>query len=148
MKNSKPTRKELSFENRKASFDVAVEQTYEAGLVLTGEEIKSIRAERAQLTGSYLKLHNGNLQVIGLQLSTAPDPQRLKKLLLNQAEIEQIKAAFIKGKIAVPLKLYLKRGWAKLLIGVGTPRKKYDKRALLKQRDLQREASGELKRLS
>lgn len=134
-------------ENRKANFDVQVQETYEAGLVLTGDEIKSIRAKRANLSGSYVKFLSGKPVLIGLHLSQAKDPERVRPLLLKAGEIaaiqEQLQA---KGRAAVPLSLYLKRGWAKLLVGVGAGRRRYDKRELLRSRDLDRNQQHELKR--
>jgi SsrA-binding protein len=126
--------------NKKASFDVAVDSTYEAGLVLTGDEIKSIRANRIQLQGSYVRVIGGELVLIGAHLSMAKNPERTRKLLLKMNEIEEIKKALnTKGRVAVPLRMYLKRGWAKMAVGVGTGRKQYDKRELLKNRDIERD---------
>lgn len=133
-------KKRLSAQNRRASFDVAVQETYEAGLVLTGDEIKSIRADRMQLTGSYVRIISDEPVVVGLHLSLAKEPDRIRKLLLHAKEVEAIRGALQAGGLtAVPVRLYLKRGWAKLEIGLGRGRKRYDKRELLKQRDLERQ---------
>lgn len=138
--------------NRKAGFDIEVQEKYEVGIVLTGSEIKSIRAGRAQLSGSYMKLMRGRggklpeAVIIGLHLSLADDPERTKRLLLHAREIQKISMDLeAKGKVAVPLALYLKHGWAKLTIGVGAGRKQYDKRKLLKSRDEKRDERRELK---
>jgi SsrA-binding protein len=139
-------------ENRKARFDIAVEDTFEAGIILTGDEIKAIRADRVQLTGAYVKLLQGkNLLprpvLIGMHLATAKDPQRVRDLLLKAKELRQISEALKqKGKAAVPLDVHFRHGWAKVTIGIGSGRKKYDKRALLKERDLDRQQRATLKR--
>jgi len=138
--------------NRKASFDIQVEQTFEAGLVLEGAEIKAIRANRVQLSGAYVKLLHGSggklpeVVAIGMHLAETRDPERTRHLLLHQKEVEEIDTLLSsKGRTAVPLKLYLKGGWAKLLIGVGRGRRAYDKRELLKDRDMERDQRQELK---
>ena len=142
--------------NRKSGYDIEVQEKYEAGLVLTGDEIKSIRAGRVQLTGSYVKLMHGNRArdkapeaiVIGLHLSQALNPERSRRLLLHERELKSIERAMqAKGQVAVPLSLYLKHGYAKLSIGVGMGRKQYDKRQLLKGRDIERQQRRELKGL-
>jgi len=133
-------------ENRRARFDIAVEETLEAGMVLDGGEIKSIRADRIQLTGAYVKLLKNNGQelpqpiLIGMHLSDAGDPERSRPLLLHAKEIRFLAEELsTKGKTAVPLRVYMKRGWAKVLIGIGAGRKSYDKRQLLRERDIQRD---------
>ena len=134
-------------ENRRAGFDVAVEQSYEAGLLLTGDEIKSIRAKHAQLNGAYIKFVSGKPLLIGMHLSAAREPERIRPLLLHQAQILEIDALLhTKGKAAVPLRLYLRGGWAKIVVGVGSGRKTRDKRALLRERDIARDMLGEIKR--
>ncbi|MBU6388952.1 SsrA-binding protein SmpB [Patescibacteria group bacterium] len=140
--------------NRKAGFDIQVEQTYEAGLILTGDEIKSIRAGRVQLTGSYVKIMAGHrsgrqlpaVVVLGLHLGLAEQPDRIRPLLLHGAEVRELERALrVKGQTAVPLDLYLSHGWAKLKVGVGRGRKAYDKREVLKKRDIERDQRRDLK---
>src|SRR5258708_10866284 len=97
--------------NRRASFDIQVEQTFEAGLVLEGSEIKSIRANRVQLSGSYVKLLSSSgtpeAVVVGLHLGTSPDPERSRRLLLHQKEVTEIQTLLeSRGRKALPLKLY------------------------------------------
>lgn len=134
--------------NKKASFEVAVEETFEAGLVLTGDEIKSIRANRVQLTGSYIKFLQNSPYVVGLHLALAQAPDRSRKLLLHEKEITTVRELLqAKGKTAVPLNIYIHRGWAKLTFGVGSGRKTYQKRELLKRRDEDRRKEIELKAL-
>lgn len=128
--------------NRKAGFDVAIQDTWEAGLMLTGDEIKSIRAGRVQLIGGYVRILNEGPVVLGIHLSLAKNPDRVRKLLLSKKEIEKLDSALrVKGKIAVPLDIHYKHGWAKLTIGIGVGRKAHDKRELLKKRDLDRQLS-------
>lgn len=142
----------IQVQNRKAGFDIEVQEKYEAGLILSGDEIKSIRAGRVQLSGSYVKIMRGKKNaapqpiVIGLSLSQAVEPDRSKPLLLHAKEIETISRALeTKGKVAVPLVLYISHGWAKVTIGVGTGRKNYDKRQVLKKRDVERSQRQDLK---
>jgi SsrA-binding protein len=132
-------------ENRRGTFDIAIEETLEAGLVLTGDEIKSIRADRVQLTGAYVRLMRGKKLlarpvVVGMHLSLAKEPERTRELLLSAKEIRQLHEQVGQvGMAVVPLNVHFKHGWAKLTIGVGKGRKKYDKRELLKKRDTERE---------
>ena len=141
------TVKKPAAENRKARFDVSVDQTMEAGMVLDGTEIKSVRAGRIQLTGAYVRLLAGKPVLIGMHLAQAGEPERIRQLLLHKKEISELKEAIqAGGKAVVPLKLYLHKGWAKLLIGIGSGRKTHEKRQLLRERDISREAQTELKR--
>lgn len=143
--NSKPkaTTGKIEAVNRRASFDIAVADTYEAGLVLTGDEIKSIRAQRMQLSGSFVRIvaKKGAPQAVllNLHLGLAAEPTRSRPLLLHSKELDELSQLIIKGSAIVPLKVYIKRGWAKVLIGVGKGRKNQDKRHLLRERDLDRE---------
>ena len=126
--------------NRKANFDVTIEDKWEAGLILHGDEIKSIRAGRVQLTGGYVRLLSGVPAVIGIHLSQGSDPDRTRKLLLSAKQIADLQELLHeKGKVAVPLDIHFSHGWAKLTIGIGTGRKVRDKRGLLKQRAIERD---------
>jgi SsrA-binding protein len=140
--------------NRKASFDISIQQSYEAGIVLTGEEIKGIRAKRMHITGAYVKFLSGRgknksdpeAYLVGMHISQASEPERSRKLLLHAKEIGEIhKALSTKGNVAVPLKIYFKHGWAKVSVGVGVGRKSRDKRNLLKQRDAEMEGRRAIK---
>jgi len=140
--------------NRKARHDFFIEDRLEAGLVLEGWEVKSLRAGRAQLSESYVLLRNGEAWLFGAHvtpLPTAsthirPDPTRTRKLLLQRPEINRlIGAVERKGYTLVPLALYWKRGRAKLEIGLAKGKKEYDKRATDKDRDWQRERARILK---
>lgn len=134
-------------QNKKAYHDYFIEETYEAGIVLQGTEIKSIRAGRVNLKDSYAQIKNGEMFLIGLHISPYEqgnrynhDPERTRKLLLHKREINKLigetKEA---GYSIVPLKLYLKNGYAKVLIGLAKGKKKYDKREDLKRKEAKRE---------
>ena len=135
-------------ENRKARFEYFIEERYEAGLVLHGWEVKSMRAGRAQLKESYVYVKRGEAFLFGAHLSplnsasshVVADPIRTRKLLLNAKEIEDLGiAADREGYTLVPLELYWKNGRAKLQIGIAKGKKQYDKRAVEKERDWQRD---------
>ncbi|MEL7448348.1 MAG: SsrA-binding protein SmpB [Pseudomonadota bacterium] len=134
--------------NKKARHDYFIERTFEAGLVLEGWEVKSLRAGKAQLTESYVVIRDNQAWLMGtlitplLSASTHvnPDPTRTRKLLLHRGELDSlIGAVERKGKALVALSLYWKRGRAKLEIGLGTGKKQHDKRAAVKERDWQRQ---------
>ena len=137
----------LIAQNRRASHDYFVLETVEAGIVLTGTEVKSLRQGKASLAEAYATVENGEAWV--LQMHIPPyeqgnrwntDPVRRRKLLLHRAEIGRLqKAVAQKGQTLVPLKLYFKDGYAKLLVGVAKGKKSYDKRASLAEKDARRE---------
>jgi len=140
--------------NKKARFDFFIEERLEAGLVLHGWEVKSLRAGRINLTEAYVVLRNGEAYLIGCNippLPTAsthinPDPTRTRKLLLHQRELAKlIGATEQKGYTLVPLDLHWSRGRAKLSIGLAKGKKQHDKRADIKERDWQREKARALK---
>jgi SsrA-binding protein len=140
--------------NRRARHDYFIEETYEAGMVLLGWEVKSLRAGHAQLQESYVILRDGEIWLFGshipplLAASThvKPDPLRTRKLLLKQREISQlIGLVERKGYTIVPLDLHWKRGRAKLTIGLAKGKQQHDKRADEKKKDWQREKSRILK---
>jgi SsrA-binding protein len=134
-------------QNKKAYHDYFIEETYEAGIVLQGTEIKSIRAARLNLKDAYARIHNGEMFLYNLHVSPYEqgnrynhDPLRTRKLLLHKKQISTLigetKEA---GYALVPLKVYLKNGFAKVLIGLAKGKKKYDKREDLKQKEAKRE---------
>jgi len=138
----------LIAENRKARFDYFIEERYEAGLVLQGWEVKSMRAGRAQLTESYVYVKNQEAFLFGAHISplnsasshVIADPIRTRKLLLNAKELNDLAISVEReGYTLVPLELYWKNGRAKLQIGVAKGKKQYDKRATEKERDWQRD---------
>ena len=134
--------------NKKAWHDYFIEEEFEAGLVLEGWEVKSLRAGAAQLKESYVIIRNGELFLFGAHFSplrTAsthihPDPVRSRKLLLHQTEIDKLTGAVERrGYTLVPLALYWKRSRAKLQIALAKGKKQHDKRAAIRQREWDRE---------
>ncbi|QKS72234.1 SsrA-binding protein SmpB [Paenalkalicoccus suaedae] len=134
-------------QNKKANHDYHIEETYEAGMVLTGTEIKSIRNRRVNMRDSFARIANGEAWVHNMHISPYEqgnrynhDPDRTRKLLLHRKQINQlIGLTQQKGYTLIPLKIYIKNGVAKLLIGLGKGKKKYDKREDLKKKDAKRE---------
>ncbi len=137
----------IEIKNRKANFDFFIEETYECGIVLTGTEIKSIRKGSANLKDSYARIKNGEVFLINMFISTYEegnrfnhDERRERKLLLKKKEIHKIRDKIEKeGYSLVPVKLYLKNGRAKILLGVARGKKLYDKRASIKEKDIKRD---------
>ena len=137
----------IEIKNRKANFDFFIEETYECGIVLTGTEIKSIRKGSANLKDSYARVKNGEVFLTNMFISTYEegnrfnhDERRERKLLLNKKEIYKIRDKIEKdGYSLVPVKLYLKNGRAKILLGVARGKKLYDKRASIKEKDIKRD---------
>lgn len=134
--------------NRKALHDYFIEEQYEAGIVLEGWEVKSLRAGRAQLKESYVLLKNGEAFIVGMHISPLlsasthvnPDPTRTRKLLLNRTEINKlIGAVERKGYTAVPLSMYWIKQRVKLKIALAHGKKQHDKRQTEKERDWNRE---------
>ncbi|MEI8061496.1 MAG: SsrA-binding protein SmpB [Candidatus Berkelbacteria bacterium] len=144
---AKKVRKSTNLVNRKARFEYTFVEDLEAGIVLTGEEIKAVRANKMQLTGSHVKIIGGEPWWVGGIISVAAgDQQRTRKLLLHAAEIQRlIGKSEEKGLTIVPTKLYLKHGLAKLEIALARGKKLHDKRESLKSRDTEREARRNLK---
>lgn len=141
-------------DNRKAFYDYEILKEYEAGLVLNGQEVKSIKLGRMSLKGSYIILKEEELFLIGAnvppyQPKNAPanyDPERFRKLLLNKAEIKQlIGKVKEKGLALIPLKVYTKHARIKLAFGIGKGKKKTDKRETIKKKEIQRNIERELK---
>ncbi|WP_053368179.1 SsrA-binding protein SmpB [Bacillus sp. FJAT-27245] len=134
-------------QNKKAYHDYFIEETYEAGIVLQGTEIKSIRAGKVQLKDSYARIHNGEMFLYSVHISPYEqgnrynhDPLRTRKLLLHKREIMKLLGETKEaGYALVPLKMYLKNGYAKVLIGLAKGKKKYDKREDLKQKEAKRD---------
>ena len=137
----------LVAQNRKASHDYAILDTVEAGLVLAGTEVKSLRTGKASLQESWATIENGEAWVMQLHIPPYEqgnrwnlDPVRKRKLLLHRSEIEKLRKALEqKGHTLVPLKLYFTKGRAKLLLGVGRGKKSHDKREAIAERDAKRE---------
>lgn len=140
-------------QNRRASHDYFIEETYEAGLVLKGTEIKSIRAGRVNISDAHIRIINGEAQIINMHIAPYEqgnrfnhDPTRTRKLLLHRHEIDKLFGLTQqKGYTIVPLKLYIKNGFAKLLIGLGKGKKLYDKREDMKQKQMKRDIDRAMK---
>ncbi len=140
-------------QNRRASHDYFIEETFEAGLVLKGTEIKSIRAGKVSIQDAHARIINGEAFVINMHVAPYEqgnrfnhDPTRTRKLLLHKSEIDKlIGRTQRQGYTLVPLKVYIKNGFAKLLIGLGKGKKKYDKREDLKQKQMKRDIDRAMK---
>ena len=138
----------LIAENRRARFEYAIEETFEAGIVLTGTEVKSLRAGKANIAESYADIEdeevyliNANIPIYEPAAQFNHKPTRVRKLLLKRREINKLMGAIQrKGRTLVPLKLYFNdRGLVKLLLGLGTGKKAADKRQTQKDRDWKRQ---------
>jgi SsrA-binding protein len=140
----------ISIRNKRATYDFEILDTYIAGIVLTGTEIKSLRQGKASLTDCYCYFNNGELFVRGMNISeyhwgtyNNHMPKRDRKLLLNRKELLKLQRSLQdKGLSVVGLKLFInERGLAKLQIGLGKGRKSFDKREYIKERDARKEIS-------
>lgn len=152
--STKPRGKKLVVVNKKARHEYFIDETYEAGLVLDGWEVKAMRSGRAQLKEGYVLLKDGEAWLFGAHISplsaasthVKPDPVRTRKLLLHRRQIDHLVGLVErKGYALVPLSLYFSNGKAKLEIGLGRGKKKYDKRAVEKDRDWKRQKERILK---
>ena len=142
-------------QNKKASFDYHVIDSLEAGIVLTGDEVKSLRAGNVNLTGSFATIHNGELYLLNCHITPyekayrkdEADAKKTRKLLVKRKEIQRLVGDIsCKGITLVPLKLYFnERGRVKVHIGLCKHRNAQGKKNLLKERDIKRETAQELK---
>jgi SsrA-binding protein len=143
-------RGKLVAQNKKARHDYAIDETYEAGIVLTGTEVKSLRQGRASLIDAYAAVQDGELWMFGAHIPEYTEgtwnnhtPRRSRKLLMHKSEIIKLTVKLKEGGLAlVPLQLYFKDGHAKVELGLGKGRKSYDKRQVLAKRD----ADSEMRR--
>lgn len=139
--------------NRKARYDYEIEDTYEAGIVLTGTEIKSIRQGKANIKDSYAIIRNNEIFLINTHISLYDEGNRFnhvetrtRKLLLHKKEIYKLRDKLeIEGYTLVPLKIYFVKGRAKVLIGVAKGKKNYNKKESIKERDIKREMERDIK---
>jgi len=140
--------KKIEIKNKKARFHFDIEDTYVAGIQLTGTEIKSIRQGKASLVDSYCYFQGNELWVKGMHVAEYGhgthynhEPKRERKLLLRKNELRKLfRKKQEKGYTIVALRLFIsERGWAKVEIGLGKGKKKYDKREEIKQKDLKRD---------
>ena len=141
--------------NRKARRDYTILDVIEAGLVLSGSEVKSLRTGHVQLTDAYARLRSGEIWMEGVHIAPyqfavgvgAHDPDRPRKLLLNRSEIDRLKSRVDQERVAlVPLALYFKDGRAKVELGIAKGRTKGDKRQAMAERDSNREIERALGR--
>ncbi len=139
--------------NKRARHDYYVVDTVEAGVVLKGTEVKSVRLGKVQLIDSYVRVEDGEVFLHGVHISPYEfgnrfnvDPRRRRKLLVHKAEIRRLRRQVLeKGMALVPLTVYLKRGRVKIEIGVCRGKKSFDKRQTLRERDAKREMDREMK---
>lgn len=148
----KPYRQNVAT-NRKARHDYVIEDTVEAGIELRGSEVKSLRNHRVSFADSYARVLNNECWLIGLQLNLyekasvqLPDPQRKRRLLLQRREIDRLRAITERsGRTLIPLEIYFKGSWAKVLLGVGRGKTHGDKRAALREAEVRRDIDRTLK---
>ena len=139
--------------NRKARHDYHIQESFEAGIVLKGSEIKSIRAGKVNLSDAYARPENGELWLYNSHIASydaasynTHEPIRPRKLLLHRKEIDDLASKVMqKGLTLVPLKLYIKHGVAKVELGVAKGKKVYDKREAIARRDADREVERAMK---
>ena len=144
----------LIADNKKSYFDYYIEDKFTAGIVLEGNEVKSVRAGRVNLRDSYVTIKNGEVWLLGAHISRYEkadtlkkiDERRTRKLLLNKTEIKKLeKAVKIKGYTIVPIKMMLVDNFAKLEIAIAKGKELHNKKDVIKEKDLRREADRELK---
>jgi SsrA-binding protein len=140
--------------NRKARHDYSIEETYEAGLVLTGGEVKSLREGRANLKDSYARIDKGEAILLNAHISNYEpahyfnvDPTRTRKLLMHKKEILRLMGRVQeRGFTLVPLRLYFKKGRAKVELALARGKKMYDKRATIREREVKRDIERAMRR--
>jgi SsrA-binding protein len=139
--------------NKKARFDYEIIETFEAGIVLKGSEVKSIRQKKVSIQESYARVKNGEVYITGMNIAIYEmanrfnhEPVHDRKLLLHRHEIKRLTGKVQeKGFTLVPLKLYFKNGKVKIELGLARGKAKYDKRDSIKKRDVDREIQREWK---
>ncbi|HCN74040.1 SsrA-binding protein SmpB [Pseudolactococcus plantarum] len=140
-------------QNKKAHFDYEIIETFEAGIVLTGTEIKSIRRARINIRDGFARVRNGEVWLSNVHISPFDegniwnvDPTRSRKLLLHKKQINKIAAEISQsGMSFVPLRVYIKDGFAKVLMGLAKGKKNYDKRETIKRKEQNRDIAKQLK---
>lgn len=145
--------RKLIANNKKARFDYFIEEIYEAGIVLHGTEVKSLRQGKCSIKESYIKIENGEIYICNMNITPYEkgnifnkDPLRVKKLLLHKSQIFKLSAGTMqKGYTIVPLQVYLDKGLVKIEIGLARGKKLYDKRDSIAKKDQKREAEKEFK---
>lgn len=139
--------------NKKARFDYFIEDTYEAGIILHGTEVKSLRAGKCSVKEAFIRIENGEVFIYNMHVSPYEkgnifnkDPLRIKKLMLHKYQINKIAGQLaVKGYTLVPLQVYFKGSLVKLEIGLAKGKKNYDKRQDIAKKDQRREAEKEFK---
>lgn len=139
--------------NRRARFDYEILETYEAGMVLTGSEVKSLRLRNANLRDSFCVIKNGEVYLVNMHISKYNaanifnhEPTRTRKLLLKKEEIKRlIGKTKERGLILIPLRVYFKNSYAKVEIALAKGKKKYEKKEVIKKRDIERELRRDYK---
>lgn len=147
MKKDTDSGRKMVAQNRRARHEYDIEETLEAGIVLTGTEIKSVRAGHVQIQDAYARVENEEVWLHNLHIAPYEqagrfnmDPDRPRKLLLNRREIDRLfTKAQEKGLALIPLSLYLRRGFAKVDVAIAKGRKLYDKRQAIAERDARRD---------
>ena len=140
--------------NKRASHNYHLGERFEAGLVLTGTEVKSLRLGKAHLTDAYAKVESGEVWLVGVHIDPYPfahygnhEPERRRKLLLHQRQIKKLYGRTQeRGQALIPLSIYFKAGWAKVELALATGKKAYDKRQALKQKAADREMARAIRR--
>ena len=139
--------KKIVCQNKKASFEYFIEEVYEAGMLLLGPEVKSLREGRANLVDSYARIKRGEVFLYNMHISPYPyahhvniEPTRTRKLLLHRQEIKRLTGKTEeRGYSLVPLKVFFSGGWAKVELGLVKGKKKADKRQALREKEMKRE---------
>ena len=138
--------------NRRAYYDYAIIEQYDAGIILVGSEIKSIRAGNANLSEAYIYISNGeafvkNMYIAKFQQSSYlnHEERQDRKLLLSKQQLSKVeKYLQVKGTVIIPIKIFISKRWAKLKIGIGRGKKSFDKRQSIKEKDIKREVARDL----
>jgi len=144
---SQDSDKQLIASNRRARYDYEIVDTFEAGIVLVGPEVKSLRAGKANLSDSYAMIRRGEAWLMNCHISPYdkagrdnPDPRRERKLLLHRNELGRLQGKLAeKGLTLIPLQLYFKNGRAKAQLGLARGKRRYDKRQTIRKREEDRE---------
>ena len=143
--------------NRRARFNFHILEVVEAGLVLQGTEVKSLRASAATMEDAFVRVRGGQALLVGLNISTYPhaaplmqhEPKRDRRLLLHARQIERLEShAKVKGNTVVPVSIYFKDGWAKCEVGLAVGKKQYDKRRDMQEKQQKRDIAREMHRRS
>ncbi len=148
--------KKIVCRNRKAAHDYFIDEVYEAGMLLLGPEVKSLREGRASLVDSYARVKNGQIFLYNMHITPYPyahhmslEPTRTRKLLMNKREIKRlIRKTEEKGFSLIPLNVYFSGSWAKVELALAKGKRKIDKRRTLKEKELKREMEQAKKKYS